>query len=171
MDKEIWKDTTCDNKYMISNKGNVFSKKNNIIMKQNTLKKGYKRVQLSNGKRYLVHRLVAEAFIPNPYNFPQVNHIDGNKQNNCVDNLEWCTQSYNMRHALNNGLKVAPKGKDVYNARAVIQLDKNNNFIKEWETISEVKKELKLTHVSDVCYKKRKHCGGYNWKFKEEYYG
>ena len=169
--KEIWRDIPFDNKYKVSNLGNVFSKKTNIIMKQNTTKKGYKRVQLSNGKRYLVHRLVAETFIPNPESKPQVNHIDGNKQNNCVDNLEWCTQSENMRHALTNSLKVMPKGKNVYNAKEIVQIDINNNFIKKWETITEAQKALNITHISDVCNGKRKQCGGYIWKFKEEYYG
>lgn len=69
---------------------------------------GYKEVLLSeNGvtNQYRVHRLIAETFIPNPNNLPCVNHKDGNKLNNCVDNLEWCTYSDNTKHAYNKGLQ------------------------------------------------------------------
>lgn len=166
--KEIWKEIQYDKKYMISNIGNVYSKKNKKILKLNLIKKGYLRIELSNKKAYLVHRLVAEAFIPNLDNKPQVNHIDGNKQNNRVDNLEWCTQSENMQHALRTKLKVMPKGKEVYNARSVLQFDTNNTFIKEWDCISEAQRELHLFHISECCYGKRKKCGNYIWKFKEE---
>lgn len=78
------------------------------ILSHGTDSKGYLRVSLSkNGvtKTHKIHRLVAQAFIPNPDNLPQVNHIDGNKTNNRVDNLEWCSQSENMRHACKTGLK------------------------------------------------------------------
>lgn len=93
--------------YCIHKDGSITNKYGKIIS-QHTQPKGYKVVKLvdDNGKRkmWLVHRLVAEAFIPNPENKPQVNHKDGNKQNNHVSNLEWCDQSYNMIHAFTNGL-------------------------------------------------------------------
>ena len=72
------------------------------ILKRILNEKGYCRVDLSKSgkiKRHRVHRLVAETFIPNPYNLLEVNHIDGNKQNNNVNNLEWCSHSYNMKEA------------------------------------------------------------------------
>ncbi len=78
-------------------------------MKPNNCSCEYYRVPLTdvnhNRKYYLVHRLVAETFIPNPNKFKDVNHKDGNKLNNNVNNLEWCTRSYNLIHAYNNGLK------------------------------------------------------------------
>ena len=89
MEKEIWKDIpNYEGIYEISNF------------------KGYLQVGLSNkgDKTFRVHRLVALTFIPNPYNLPQVNHKDGNKKNNCVDNLEWISNYDNMQHAVKLGL-------------------------------------------------------------------
>lgn len=90
-------------KYLVSNLGNVKSLLRDIILKPDTQNKmGYKRVTLSksgNTLKYSIHRLVAESFIPNPGNKPNVNHIDNNPSNNHVDNLEWCTHSENMTHA------------------------------------------------------------------------
>lgn len=82
MDKEIWKDIPFDNNYKVSNCGRLFSKRKNKILKGELTGKGYIRVALTKHKRYLVHCIVAKTFIPNPENKPQVNHIDGNKQNN-----------------------------------------------------------------------------------------
>ena len=89
--------------YQVSSWGKVISVKTNKVLSPEINSKGYLRVDLydSTGKKkhYKVHRLVAEAFIPNPENKPQINHIDGNTQNNSITNLEWCTSSENMNHA------------------------------------------------------------------------
>lgn len=95
--------------YEVSNMGRVKSlhRPQSIILKQNTDSGGYMIVNLSKNGTYntkTVHRLVATAFIRNPNNYGVVNHKDGNKKNNAVDNLEWCTQRYNMKHAYRNGL-------------------------------------------------------------------
>lgn len=170
MNEEIWKDVPFDSNYKVSNYGRIFSKRTNKILKGELTEKGYIRVALTEHKRYLVHCIVARTFIPNPENKPQVNHIDGNKQNNYVDNLEWCTQSENMCHALKTGLKIMPKGKDVYNARVIYQYDKNNNLIKRWECMSTASQTLKISQrdIVRVCKGKRKTCGGYIWKYEEE---
>lgn len=92
--------------YAISKQGEIINLKTNYILRPEVLKKGYLRVKLCFGinKRFLVHRLVAMTYIPNPNNLPQINHKDGNKQNNSVTNLEWCNNDYNRDHAIKNGL-------------------------------------------------------------------
>ena len=95
-------------KYFILPCGKVFSGKTGEYLKPSYDKQGYARVSLyNNGKSTTIkiHRLVAEAYIPNPENKTDVNHKDGNKSNNDVSNLEWATRSENIKHAFNNGLK------------------------------------------------------------------
>ncbi len=114
----MWKDIVgYEGLYMVSDKGNVLSYEKygsdgrlllKRLLKGGRYSNGYKFVCLrnnSNNRNLMIHRLVAEAFIPNPNNKPNVNHIDGNKQNNNVENLEWCTQSENIKHAINIGLR------------------------------------------------------------------
>ncbi len=107
LSKEIWKDTEV-NSYQISNLGNIQGPKTNTMSTNNS---GYYCKSLySGGKRVIryIHRLVAIAFIDNPNNYKEVNHIDGDKTNNHVDNLEWVTRSMNMKHAYDNGLIKVP---------------------------------------------------------------
>ena len=103
MKKEKWEVINGYEDYSVSNFGKVVSRKfnNDRILKQKIDKDGYRRVHLSkNGhdKYFFVHRLVAQAFIPNPDNLPQINHIDECKFNNCIDNLEWCDAKYNNNY-------------------------------------------------------------------------
>lgn len=165
MYKEIWRDVVnYEGLYQVSNLGRVKS----LISKEKILKQNldyykYSYVQLWKdgiGKKIKVHRLVAETFIPNRQNKPQVNHKDGNKLNNHVDNLEWCTGSENIKHALAHGLKKCKTKK-------VVQYDKQDNFIKEWESIKEAKNITGITHISSCCRNERKTAGGYKWKYKD----
>ena len=125
-ENEVWKDVVgYEGYYKVSNKGNVFSvgrkdsRGNKIggrILKPIQSTGGYLQVQLcKNGKRKfkLIHRLVAEAFIPNPNGLPQINHIDEIKDNNNVENLEWCTSKHNANHGTRNERRVKAQSKKV----------------------------------------------------------
>ena len=92
--------------YEITRDGVVINKRWNRIVKPQPNGKGYLRIQVG-GKFHFVHRLVAQLYVPNPENKPQVNHIDGNKMNNRADNLEWVTNQENRNHAIKNGLHIS----------------------------------------------------------------
>ena len=179
---EIWKDIQgYKDKYQVSNYGRIkslsrkiFNGTGSYISKEKILKghvntNGYIQVELQS-KPLLVHRLVAEAFIENPNNKPQINHIDGDKTNNIVNNLEWVTNGENQIHAYKNGLSKRSKeaGKE---PKKVCQIDlKTGKVIKIYNSISEARKSLniKKDNISSVCKNKRKSCGGYGWKYFEE---
>lgn len=120
MKQEIWKGLIYQGKdystlLEVSNMGKIRNVKTGTIYKLNLIKSGYLTICVSLGSRknkkcFKVHKAVAESFIPNLNNFPIVNHIDGNKLNNNVNNLEWCTHSYNIKHAITNNLRNTPKG-------------------------------------------------------------
>ena len=97
--------------YTIREDGQVRNRHGRVISQQ-IGNSGYIRIELwssGSGKKYLLHRLLAQAFIPNPKAKPQINHIDGNKTNNALSNLEWCSQSENQLHAYRTGLQVGYK--------------------------------------------------------------
>lgn len=124
---EIWKPMIYNGEdysewIEVSNKGNVRNSKTNKLRKLNLLKTGYLFVSFSMGSRsrkktIRVHKAVLESFVKNEFNKPQVNHIDGNKQNNNLSNLEWVSQSENINHAIKNKLLVHTKGSKHANSK------------------------------------------------------
>lgn len=166
---EIWKPIKgFEGFYEVSNLGRVRSLesgrwKNRVkILKPGKLNNGYLKVTLfkdGKPKTFLVHRLVAEHFIPNPLNLPQVNHKDENKENNCFENLEWCDAKYNS----NYGTRTKKTCKKVY------QYDKQGNFIREWESTMDVERELSYLHgnISQCCNRKRKSVHGFIWSYNK----
>lgn len=182
--KEIWKPIiNYEEKYEISNLGNVKSlpKRNGhrlskeMILKSNKRPNGYYVVCLSKDKKtknYYIHRLVAQAFISNPQNYKEVNHKDGNKQNNNVDNLEWCSRKQNIDHALKNGLRIMPKGEQVYNARKVYQYALDGKLIKIWKCVADIAREFNISASNIICCclnkPKYKTSHGYIWKYEED---
>lgn len=160
---EEWRDIEgYEGLYRISNYGNVYSVRRKRNLKPHTDTRGYLGVALQKGewKRYLIHRLVAQAFVPNPNNLPQVNHKDENKTNNYYENLEWCDQAYNNAYGTRT-IRAAETRK-----RPVLQFDKEGNFIKRFNSINEASAAVGKAHSNLVaCLRGRqKTCGGYKWK-------
>ena len=149
--------------YFINNKGDIYSTKVNRVLKT-TEKRGYLAVNLSiQGKTITksIHRLVALAFVPNPNNYPCVNHIDENKKNNSADNLEWCSVAYN--NAYNGRIqRIASK-----RCKPVVQYDKKGNKIREYRSAVETERYgFDRKFVGAVCRGSRNSCYGFIFKFK-----
>ena len=159
-----WK-CILNNKYFISEYGDIYSLKNKILMKNFVDKNGYKYISIrQNGKekKYKIHRLVALAYIPNPENKPTVNHITGDKIKNHYSLLEWATISENTKHAFVNKLAIP-------NKKAVLQFDINDNFIKEFDSITEAS-TITNTNINRIilcCNNKAKTTNGFIWKYKK----
>ena len=136
-------------------------------------KNGYVWVSLPRNNKfrtYLVHRLVAGMFIPNPMFYKEINHIDGNKTNNNVYNLEWCTRSQNIKHAFAMGLKVNKKGSEHWHAKKCYEYDMKGNLVKEWGSITEAADFYKdvTGNVCAACSGKYKTFHGHIWSYKRE---
>mgnify|MGYP001071626227 FL=1 len=152
-------------KYEVSNLGKVRNIKSSIVLKPWITKDGYLRHCLykhNKRKNLLLHRIIATAFIDNPGKKPQVNHIDENKLNNDLSNLEWCTVRENAIH----GTRVKRVAEKL--SQKVIQLDLNDNVLTEFESMkqAEQKTGVLVKNISSCCNGKRKSAGGYKWRRK-----
>ena len=196
---EIWRDIKgYEGMYMVSNHGRVRSidriscgaRFKGRVLKQTVIGRGYKtgdgylRVSLHYGKRlkgFLVHRLVAEAFIDNTDNKPFVNHKDGNKKNNSAGNLEWCTAKENTRHANKNNLINHRTEKNIAQAkinvqkcymdriRPVIQKDREGNTIAEYRSLAEAGRMTGINRrtIGECARGHFRTAGGYKWEYKK----
>lgn len=155
-----WKDIQQNTNYEISDTGLVRNKITNILLNGYN-KKGYREVNIK-GTKFKIHRLVALHFIPNPNNYPCINHIDEIRHNNFVENLEWCTHQYNNTY-----------GNRIEKQRKAIQIpiskySLNNEFIEDYESVNEAgfKNNIKPQNITH-CLKGRQHkAGNYIWKYK-----
>lgn len=183
---EIWKDIYGHvGSYQISNLGRVKSLPRSIIrsngMKQtfkgkllslNTNEFGYKTIMLYNMNKYScykIHRLVAGAFLLNPENKSDVNHLDGVKSNNNINNLEWATRSENHYHAFNAGLRVGQKGSENVNSVKVQKLSMDNKFIDEFDSIQDAADSVGVDRscISRCCSGKASSSKGFKWSYKK----
>lgn len=169
---EIFKDVTgYEGLYQISNLGRVKSLKYDKFMTP-AISNGYQRIGFTKNsikKFYRVHRLVAQAFIPNPDNKPFVNHKDGVRDNNVVDNLEWCTISENEQHKYEVLGYEYPKGENNKMAIKVNQYNKSGEFIKTYGCIRDAERDLVInkSNIIECCKGIRKTAGGFIWKYTD----
>lgn len=172
---EIWKFIDgYDSEYLISNTGKVKSVKKGRerLLRFATINTGYFYVTLSrHGKtvKKTVHRLVAETFIPNPEGKTDINHKNGIKTDNRVENLEWVSHSDNLKHAHSSGLFKNP----VYPVpitKSVLQIDPDGNVIASYESVTKASNSTgtPATTICMCCKGKRKTSGGFRWKYKQQ---
>lgn len=157
---ELWKDVVGYEKYyQVSSFGNIKNKSTGKLLKPALKKNGYLHVSLGykDTKTAMVHRLVAEAFIPNPFNLPQVNHKDEEKTNNNVTNLEWCTAQHNVNYGYGSLAKNT----------GILQFDMSGKYLRVWSSLKEASGTLGIKYqgISRVCRGKRKSCGGFMWRY------
>lgn len=152
----MWKSIPEWDWYLVNEQGQILNTKTGNYLKGDINNIGYHRVTFYDHhkkQRFFVHRLVAQLFIPNPDNFPEVNHIDGNKDNNCVNNLEWCDRIYNEHSARRTGLKEYKP----------FQIWLTDGSIKQYEFAPQLAKELNVSKRTVLNYLQDKSKGYLNY--------
>ena len=176
VDQEIWKDILGVNGYQVSNKGRV-KNSNGYVLKPCSSYGLYLKVGLMTPhgqKLFTIHRLVAKAFIPNLEGKKEVNHIDGNKHNNNVSNLEWATRQENALHSVRKGLQTKEQldkaivSMKKANQKPLLQI-KDGVIIKEFPSVREASRQLKMSNgrISE-CARNGKKYRNYFWRYKYE---
>lgn len=174
------------NAYFISMDGDIFSLFGNKLLKTSLTRTGYKIVNLSNNDRTgikteSIHRLLAECFIPNPYKFSEVDHIDGNRSNNAIDNLRWCTHRQNMSFPIAKqrkreaALKCIKKSLETrlkngnMQYKPVAECDLDGNVLRIWKSVREAGRMTGISFqcISRCCTGKSKQSHGRIWLFAE----
>ena len=194
--EEIWKDIEgYEGYYQVSNYGRVKSLNYHRTGKERIMKpkkdsKGYLQVLLCKEgkvKHYFVHRLVAVAFVDNPQNLPIINHIDENPKNNNANNLEWCTQKYNINYGTRNkkaseklrGRKLSEEHKEKIaekmknnpkKIKPIIGINKVSGLILEFPSLKEASRQTGINqgHICECCNGNRKSAGGFYWLYADE---
>lgn len=167
MNEEVFLPIKGHEDYFVSNKGRVLSKKWDARILKPHIQKGYCSVTLDN-KPYFIHRLVASAFIPNPHNYSYINHKNEIPNDNRVENLEWCTEDYNIHYGTH--LKRASEGEST----EIVQCDLNGNEIARYKSMTEASKQTGVS-VASICVNARgngqsglrKSCG-YVWRIGDK---
>ena len=149
--------------YAVTSCGKVWSYKNKKFLNPYTDGcRGYLQVNLCKDgkvKTYKIHRLVAEAYIPNPDNLPQVNHKDENKTNNCLQNLEWCDAKYNN----NYGTRIEKSSNSL--KKPILQFTLDGEFVREWPSATDVGR-VAVKSINNCLKGRHKTAYGYIWKYK-----
>ena len=186
MKKEIWKTVIIDGvenpRYKVSSFGQIiclnwhnYGKPRLCSLTKH--RDGYLQVRI-DGVWKLVHRIVADTFIPNPQNKPFIDHIDTNRKNNRVENLRWCTHRENCNNSLSrkhnseNNWCRGKFGAEHHRSIQIVQLTLDGKFIKKWSATMEVERELGIQHtnITACCRGKKKYAGGFRWIYASEYF-
>ena len=150
--------------YAVTSCGKVWSYKRKKFLKPRANNYGYLYINLcKNGKSksYVIHRLVAMAYLPNPENLPEINHKDENKANNCLQNLEWCDHKYNLNYGTHN--EKASNSKKI----PILQYTLDGELVREWPSALDVGREIR-SNICQCLKRKQKTAFGYIWKYKED---
>ena len=178
VDSEIWKDIEgYEGLYQVSNLGRVKSLNYHRTGKEKILRleksQGYYIADLCiNGKakHYKVHRLVAEAFIPNPENLPEINHKDENPSNNNVNNLEYCDRKYNNSYGSRNERSKQKQINDINKSVPIVQIDLNNDTVAIWPSMAEAQRNgFNLGNIYLCCNGRQNTHKGYKWIYYEDF--
>lgn len=167
---EVWKEIPFANgEYLVSNNGKVKTAKTGRVLAPAIDARGYERVclfKVHRDRRYKVHRLVAITFIPNPDGKEQVNHKDGDKRNNNVENLEWMTNAENMHHSIENGLHDGLQRFRDSKKKRVIATHIDSGEVIVFDSVLSAKTAIGTCHIQEVINGTRSQAKGYTFRFE-----